>query len=151
MAIIKTKRNRGTKLQNFFFSGIKVGRLQWSIAKIIGRKCANIYVAKSYVQHIENIHGDQFAELGMDGLSYVKYIVSCFTEIRQGTGSSLLLVASIKGNTNAHVAAIDLEYNEKGDFWQVKTAQPRSRKAVNKKVRLWEEAKASTVPATVLI
>jgi len=142
---------KSAKLQNIFFSGIQVGRLQWSVAKAIGRKCANIYVARSYIRHIEALHGNQFANLGMDGLSYVRYIVSCFTEIRQGSEDSLLLVASIKDSEKAHVAAIDLEYNERGDFWQVKTAQPRSRRAVNKKVRLWEEAKASTAPATVLI
>lgn len=119
------------------FSGEKVGRLSYSIAKEIGKKCADIYISKSYLRHIEIHHGSQLSSLGFTALTYVRTIARGFNQIRKGSDDSLLLVVFTSEDKNADVAAISLVYDNDGDFWQVKTAQPRSWRAVSKKEKLW--------------
>ncbi|MBP9994477.1 MAG: hypothetical protein KBT67_05975 [bacterium] len=116
---------------------IKIGRLKMTIAKAIKRKCADIYITDNYLKHISNYHRIELESLGINALDYVKLIATNFTQIRKGSGDSLLLV--IYRDDVHDTAAISLSLN--GDIWEVRTAQPRRTKEIEKKELLWSKNK----------
>ena len=116
---------------------IKVGRLKMTIAKAIKRKCADIYISGNYLKHISNYHKTELESLGINALDYVKLIATNFTQIRKGSGDSLLLV--IYRDEIHDTAAISLSLN--GDIWEVRTAQPRRTKEIERKELLWSKNK----------
>lgn len=117
--------------------GIKVGRLKMSIAKAIKTKCADIYISENYIRHISQTHKKELNSLGFGALEYVNLIANKYNQIRKGTGNSLLLVVYTKDVIH-HVAAISLNYDSKKGIWEVKTAQPRRTKEIEKKKILWQ-------------
>ena len=72
---------------------------------------------------------------------FVKAVCRDFNQIRQGSRTSLLLV--VYGGEMSHVAAIDLNYSVKDNFWEIKTASPRNSEAVKRKPLVWEGAHPS--------
>ena len=115
---------------------IKVGRINWSVAKAAHIKCADIVITKNYLQHINNTHSKELEQLGMDAFGYVQFIATNYNTIRKGSGDSILLVVDTNVEIS-HIAATTLIYNEKKEYWQIKTAQPRATEAVRKKKKLW--------------
>lgn len=63
-----------------------------TIAKAIKRKCADIYITDNYLKHISNYHRIELESLRINALDYAKLIATNFTQIRKGSGDSLLLV-----------------------------------------------------------
>lgn len=115
---------------------IKLGRLRMPVAKKAGVRAADIYISQNHVKHIEHVHKKELAQVGLSALEYVRLIVSGFNQIRKGSDTSILLVVYTETDTH-HTAAIDLNYCSKKGIWEVRTAQPRSTQAINKKKLLW--------------
>lgn len=118
---------------------VKLGR----ISKIIEDKTdgliksGDICISNYHIGHIYDKHSKELSQLGMDTLGYVKYIASNFIEIRKGSGISFLLVSPHNSKDLRNVAAISIEYNDEGEYWEVSTAQPRSVDALGKKKLIW--------------
>lgn len=133
----------GKNTNNIGYPGLKLGRLNATIAKSIGKTCADIYISYNHIKHIENKHHAELDLLGLGAVEYVRLIVQSYTQIRIGSGSSILLVL-FKGDNSRHpVAAIDLNYSLKDNIWEVKTAGARETSAVIKKKLLWESCRHS--------
>ena len=114
---------------------IKVGRLKLTIARKINRKCADIYLTPNYLKHIERRHKKELEKIGLSAIDFVKAVVKGYNQIREGSGDSILLVI-FNGNLN-HTAGIDLCLT--GDYWEVKTAEPRKKEDIVKRKLLWEK------------
>ncbi|MCZ2393269.1 MAG: hypothetical protein LC105_05395 [Chitinophagales bacterium] len=117
---------------------IKIGRLKLSHAKAINRKCADIFIADRYIRHIANNHKNELAKLGFGVLEYVRLITSNYNQIRQGSEDSILLFIYTDKHLH-HVAAISLIFDTKKSVWEIKTAQPRHTKNIEKKKILWQK------------
>ncbi len=113
------------------YNGIMVGRLKMLNAKAIKRRCADIYLSKETIVHIEKKHNKELRQLGIDAISYVSLITKNYNQIRQGSGTSILLI--IFSKDLIHTAAIDLNYCVKKGVWEVKTAQPRKIRDIMKR------------------
>lgn len=114
---------------------IKIGRLRFTIAKKINRKCADIYLSSNYQKHIERRHKKELEQIGLSAVDFVKTVAKGFNQIREGTGNSILLV--IFNDDLNYTAGIDLSLS--GDHWEVKTAEPRRREDIEKRKLLWEK------------
>lgn len=114
----------------------RVGRINKRVADKAHIKCADVYIHDNNIKHIEYRHGTELEKLGMNAIVFVKMVVQNFTEIRKGNGNSYLLVAN--GDSNKRFAvAIELIYVRKYNFWEVRTAQPRSLFDINKRSKIW--------------
>ena len=114
---------------------IKIGRLRFTIARKINRKCADIYLSSNYQQHIERRHKKELEQIGLSATDFVRTVAKGFNQIRDGTGNSILLV--IFNDDLNYTAGIDLSLS--GDHWEVKTAEPRRREDIEKRKLLWEK------------
>lgn len=114
---------------------IKVGRLKLTVARKINRKCADIYLTPNYLKHIERRHKTELEKVGLSAIDFVKAVVKGYNQIRAGSGDSILLVI-FNGDLN-YTAGIDLCLS--GDYWEVKTAEPRKTKDIVKRKLLWEK------------
>ena len=119
-------------------NGVLIGKLTPKIAKQIKKESGDIYITVKYLQHIKNRHNIELKQLGIDVLSYLRMIVTQCNEIRQGTEDSILLIVRQYENHH-HTAAIVLKYDIPNNWWQIKTAEPRSTADLNKRKLLWEE------------
>ena len=118
---------------------IKVGRLKDTVARQAHLKCADIYVSENYLKHIQLQHGDELQALGIAPLDFVSLICDNFNEIRQGAGNSVLIV--MYNSSLAYVAGIALNYSLEKGFWEIKTAEPRRLRTIQKKALIWSAAK----------
>lgn len=116
-----------------------VGRIKATIAKKAHIKAGYIYISNNHVRHIANVHKKELAQIGIDALSFVRVICGNFNQIRKGSGSSFLLV--VYDEKLSRVAAIDLNFSLKKQYWEVKTAEPRRKSAVIRSALVWEAAK----------
>lgn len=114
---------------------IKIGRLRFTIARKINRKCADIYLSSNYQKHIERRHKKELEQIGLSATDFVRTVAKGFNQIRDGTGNSILLV--IFNDDLNYTAGIDLSLS--GDHWEVKTAEPRRREDIEKRKLLWEK------------
>ena len=108
-------------------------------------------------KHILNRHLE-LSELDVDTINYVDYVVNNFDEIRKGTANSFLLVApeffihkeTGQRQKSRNVAAIVLHENHIVDdnfeytYWEVKTAQSRRKKAIEKLELVWTKNQKGT-------
>ena len=65
------------------YNGIMVGRLKMLNAKAIKRRCADIYISKETIIHIEKKHNKELRQLGIDAISYVSLITKNYNQIRE--------------------------------------------------------------------
>ncbi len=113
----------------------QVGKLPLKVARDLDIKQRNIYISDNNMLHIQKWHKKELEQLGISAKDFVNLVVHLFNQVRKGSGTSLLLVVY---NVELHyVAAIDLNYSLKNDFWEIKTAQPRRTKEVEKQTLLW--------------
>ncbi len=113
-----------------------------TVAKAINKRCADIYISKEHIAHIERVHHKELEQLGFGALEYVKLAVSCYNQVRKGDKTSILLVV-FTGKDIHHVSAIDLNYSTPKGVWEVKTAQPRRTSEVLKRKLLWQNCPSS--------
>lgn len=114
---------------------IKVGRLKLTIARKINRKCADIYLTPNYLKHIERRHKTELEKVGLSAVDFVKAVVKGYNQIRKGSGDSILLV--IFNDDLNYTAGINLCLS--GDYWEVRTAQPKKTEDIRKRKLLWEK------------
>ena len=72
----------------------------------------------------------------MTAIQYINYIVQNYNEIRQGSGSSILLCVNSYSNTkNSNIAAIELIFRVAGknNLYEIKTALPMKTERLLKK------------------
>lgn len=122
---------------------IKVGRISLSVAKKCHIKAADIYVNMGHIKHIYGKHSKELNLLAISPIGLVKMVCRSFNEIREGSHGSLLLI--LNDSELPKVAAIELSYADKFEFWEVKTAQPRKVEAVVKKTLIWKAAHRNPV------
>ncbi len=120
---------------------IKLGEISKSIEKQTKGliKSGDICINDYHIGHISKDHLKELNQIGIDPLGYVKYIVSNFTEIRDSSDNSFILVSPHNSEKLRNVAAISMEYVDDGEYWEICTAQPRSIKRLEKKKLIWSK------------
>lgn len=120
---------------------IKLGEISKSIEKQTKGliKSGDICINDYHIGHISKDHQKELNQIGIDPLGYVKYIVSNFTEIRDSSDNSFILVSPHNSEKLRNVAAISMEYVDDGEYWEICTAQPRSIKRLEKKELIWSK------------
>jgi hypothetical protein len=114
---------------------LKVGRLKLTIARKIKRKCADIYLTPNYLKHIERRHKTELTHLGVSAFDFVLKVINSYNQIRQGSGDSILLIV-YDGDLN-YTVGINLCLS--GNYWEVKTAEPRKKEDILKRKLLWQK------------
>ena len=117
----------------------KIGRLNWTVSKKAHVKAADIYISENQIIHIQNTHRKELEDLGIDATTFVSMVCRNFNQIRKGSGDSILLV--IYNTRLSYVIAISLNYSIEKEFWEIKTAEPRRRRTVDKSALIWTAAK----------
>lgn len=120
---------------------VKLGEISKSIEKQTKGliKSGDICINDYHIGHISKDHQKELNQIGIDPLGYVKYIVSNFTEIRDSSDNSFILVSPHNSEKLRNVAAISMEYVDDGEYWEICTAQPRSIKRLEKKELIWSK------------
>ncbi len=125
----------GTKAHNDN-RAYKVGRIRhnsWA-SKVL--KSCDIIIFETGLVHIYKNHKRELDLLGMTAIQYINYIVQNYNEIRQGSGSSILLCVNSYSNTkNSNIAAIELIFRVTGknNLYEIKTALPMKTERLLKK------------------
>ena len=112
------------KAKNIPFGYYKVGRITATIARKAHIKCADIVIDDNHIRHIEVWHGKELFALGMNAFDYVSMVAKGYSEIRKNKLNSILLVKKNKYR-DSDTITMELTLNDKLNFWEVKTAQPR--------------------------
>ncbi|MGN0186159.1 MAG: hypothetical protein ACI392_00215 [Paludibacteraceae bacterium] len=97
-------------------------------------------MTKNYVRHIKLVHSKELDALGITVENYVRMIVEHYNEVREGTHNSILLIVRQTGRTTHDAAAIRLFYDKPHDWWEIKTAEPRSTADLDKRKLLWKKS-----------
>ncbi len=114
----------------------KIGRLNQPIAKAIHRKAADIYITQNSIRHIFIKHAEQLNSVGCTPLEFVEMLMKNYNRIYRGTGYSLLLT---KWNGLPEVAAIELNFAFKKEFYEVKTAFIKRKSDFKEENLLWQK------------
>ncbi|MDR1739496.1 MAG: hypothetical protein LBR45_01900 [Bacteroidales bacterium] len=114
----------------------KVGRLSATVAKQIRKKAADIYVDENHVKHIFNRHSGQLKEIGFTPLVFLEVVMSGYNRIYKGNGQSLLLA---KWNGVPKIAAIEMNFALKKEFYEVKTAFIKAKEKFKEEDLLWQK------------
>lgn len=117
----------------------RVGRIKMTVAHKAKIKAGDIVVHPNYIRHIELAHAEELESLGISAVDYISIIANNFTQIRKGSGDSILLV--VKNNHKNDVLALQLTplIDDKGkELWEIHTSQPRNKFSQNQTV-LWEK------------
>lgn len=118
---------------------VKVGRIRKGVADEAGIKCADVYITRFYIKHIEQRHGAELSSLGVTPIDFVKMILVNYNRIYAGSDDSIILVV-YNNKTNLHsAAALKLNYIVKKGIWEIKTAQPRSTRDLERRKRIWQQ------------
>ncbi len=126
---------------------IDYGEISEDIAQEIGRQQGKIRLQLGTPDgfgklHIKRGHSKELKQQGFDDIeSFVSQIVSGFTEIRKGTGGTLILVKRNGGNKIAYVQLKPLT-GEK-EFYTVNSATFARPEYVADKELLWERAQSN--------
>ena len=98
-----------------------LGYISDTIAEETGIMNGSIFMDESALNHIANTHKREFSKMGVSAMDFVSLVASGYTEIRQGSGNSLLLVVRKHPN---NVLAIRLHCYPILHFYTVATAFP---------------------------
>lgn len=115
----------------------KIGRLRMNIAKKAHLKCADIYISKNQLKHIQLKHKKELDQLCISADIFVKTIVENFNQIRKGSENSYFLV--IYDNNLSKTAAIKLNLSINDGFRKIKTATPMRIADLMKHQLIWEK------------
>lgn len=111
-----------------------IGRIRYNswASKILPAR--DIYIYESDLVHFK-LHIQELANIGMTQFDFAKYVIDNFTEIREGTGNSYLLI--VRRTHVSNLAAIELTKEDKLDVYKIKTAYAvTNRKLKSKKLLL---------------
>lgn len=87
------------------------------------------------MKHIERRHKIELEKVGLSAVDFVSAVVNGYNQIREGSGDSILLV--IFNSDLNYTAGIDLCLS--GEYWEVKTAEPRKTEDIIKRKLLWKK------------
>ena len=130
------------------------GKITEAQAKAMGLKSAPIKLSEGSentygLKHIEYQHGEQIRNAGYESVSdFVEDVVSNFDEIHEGSvkdrnGEQVQGFYLAKSTSNG-VIGIELELNEKGDFYTVNNGGIFRKKYLQNKKTLWSAPHAQT-------
>ena len=113
---------------------IKVGRIRYNSWATEVLTSADIYVSETELVHITKRHQKELGTIGMNSIDFVRFIVSNYNEIRQGSGNSVWLV--VRRNKTSNFAAIELEnIDRRRKIYIVRSASPvNSKQLENRKL-----------------
>ena len=115
----------------------KIGRLRKPVADEINKPSADIYIDDNHLKHIFNRHKTELAKLGLTPLMFVDLVISKFNRIyKKESRHSILLV---QWNGIAKVAAIELNFAFKDEFYEIKTGFTRDKKYFREDDLLWKK------------
>lgn len=108
-----------------------IGTISKEIATAAHIEQAAIFITRDVLVHINDRHHAELNKMGTNPTDFINYILHNYTEIRRGSGESLLLVVPERP---AKAAAIGLEIRLNGlyGFWLVKSAFPIYDKRLSK-------------------
>lgn len=98
-----------------------LGYIPDSLADEAGIMGGSIFVDNRALKHIGDTHRRELAQLGMSAMEFVSAVASGYTEIRQGSDNSILLIIRKRPN---RVLAIRLHCLPVLHFYEVATAFP---------------------------
>lgn len=98
-----------------------LGYIPDSLADEAGIMGGSIFVDNRALKHIGDTHRRELAQLGMSAMEFVSAVASGYTEIRQGSNNSILLVVRRRPN---QVLAIRLHCLPVLHFYEVATSFP---------------------------
>lgn len=98
-----------------------LGYIPDSLADEAGIMGGSIFVDNGALKHIADTHRRELAQLGMSAMDFVSAVAAGYTEIRQGTDNSILLVVRQRPN---RALAIRLHCFPVLHFYEVATAFP---------------------------
>lgn len=98
-----------------------LGYIPDSQADEAGIMGGSIFVDNGALKHIADTHRRELAQLGMSAMELVSAVASGYTEIRQGSDNSILLVVRKRPN---QVLAIRLHCYPIMHFYEVATSFP---------------------------
>ena len=117
---------------------IKVGRINMTTARKAHIKAGDVVFWSNQIEHIIGKHGEQLRNMGISPADYFSIVVNNFTQIRQGSDDSILLI--INGLGGMHVALalrMKKEIDDKKAVWEIHTLFPISKFKKAQKL-LWE-------------
>lgn|GEM_PF-957003 len=114
----------------------KIGRLRKPIADEIGKPTADIYIDDNHLKHIFFRHKDELAKIGLTPKMFVDIVINNFNRIYKSNQDSLFLV---KWNGMPKVAAIELNFAFKREFYEIKTAFVKTKHTFKNLKLLWKK------------
>lgn len=106
-----------------------LGYIPDSLADEAGIMGGSIFLDQGALNHIANEHKKEFAQMKISAIDFVTNVAEKYTEIRQGSDNSLLLILRMRPN---RVLAIRLHCYPKLHFYEVSTAFPMGSGALTK-------------------
>ena len=124
---------------------IKIGRINMTRAKEAHIKAADIKINKRHVKHVAGKHQKELEKLGFSALDFIQIIVDNYNEIREAK-DGVCYLAHVIDDTHTYTAIIGLNYNEKKEFWEIKTAIPIRTTVFRKKKLIWKRERTPIRP-----
>ena len=84
----------------------------------------DIIIYESELVHIKNRHGKELQTIGMTAFDFVKFIISNYNEVRQGTKNTLLLCVHRPRTSNMAAIEVHQETVENRIVYKINTAAP---------------------------
>ncbi len=117
--------------------GITVGYFPQSLAKKIHKMSVKIVLTPKAIEHIDDQHSTEFAQLGMNTELFVRFVVNNFNEVRIDKSQEMYLV--VRADSVSKMAVIRLNYKEldKERVYYVESAMPVRNSYLKNKELLW--------------
>ena len=116
---------------------IKIGRINMTRAKEAHIQAADIKINRNHIEHVAGEHQKELEYLGVSALDFINMIVNNYNEIRAAKDGTYFL-AHVLDEKHTNTAIIGLNYNEKKEFWEIKTAIPIRTAVFKKKKLVWK-------------
>ena len=114
---------------------IKVGYLYKKIADAINKPAGDICITSFALEHIQEKHSTELEKLGINAISFVRFVVGGFTHIFEDTKNKSMLLAYIPDAKTARVVIITIVARN-GKYF-IKTATPMGTRYLYNKTLLW--------------
>lgn len=104
---------------------IKVGRIRMNSWATEVLSAYDIIIYESELIHIKNRHGKELQTIGMTAFDFVKFIISNYNEVRQGTKNTLLLCVHRPRTSNMAAIEVHQEMIEKHIVYKINSRSDR--------------------------
>ncbi|MDR1552566.1 MAG: hypothetical protein LBS69_03760 [Prevotellaceae bacterium] len=94
-------------------------------------------IDKKHVQHVVNKHYKEIIKIGLTPIEYIQYIISNYNRIYYDKNNDSYLLVIFKETKNSqNIAAMQLIFNDKHEFYLIKTALPMRSTALKSKSKI---------------